>query len=338
MAKIDDARISRSLLGSGFASVSIADDERDTGYKLFGGYQFTRYLALEGGFFDLGKFGFAATTAPAGTLNGSIAVKGVNLDLVARLPVTDKFSVFGRVGAINAQARDHFSGTGSVVVNNPNPRERATNVKFGAGLQYDFTDALGMRAEVERYRINDAVGNKGDVDLVSIGLIYRFGDPSPRALPQTAAAPVPLPLPIATAPPPPPPAPTPPAATRVSFAADALFDFNKASLKPAGRAALDKFASDLKGTQFDDVSVVGHTDRIGTHAYNLKLSASRAEAVKAYLVSAAGIPAAAISAKGVNGAEPITKPGECKGTRPTPQLIACLAPDRRVQVEITGTR
>lgn len=175
LAKIDDARISSSLLGSGFASVSIADDDHDAGYKIFGGYQFNRYFAVEGGYFDLGKFGFAATTVPAGTLNGTIALKGVNLDLVARLPLTDKFSVFGRVGMNHAQARDNFSGTGAVVVTDPTPRKRDTNVKFGAGLQYDFTDALGMRAEIERYRINDAVGNKGDVDLASIGLIYRFG-------------------------------------------------------------------------------------------------------------------------------------------------------------------
>ncbi|OGA35859.1 MAG: hypothetical protein A3F75_08030 [Betaproteobacteria bacterium RIFCSPLOWO2_12_FULL_64_23] len=57
---------------------------------------------------------------------------------------------------------------------NPTPSKRDTSVKFGAGLQYDFTRSLGMRLEAERYRINDAVGNKGDVDLVSVGLVFRF--------------------------------------------------------------------------------------------------------------------------------------------------------------------
>jgi len=339
LATIDDARISSSLLGSGFASVSIADDDRDAGYKIFGGYQFNRYFAVEGGYFDLGKFGFAATTVPAGTLNGTIALKGVNLDLVARLPLTDKFSVFGRVGVNHAQARDNFSGTGAVVVTNPNPRERDTNLKFGAGLQYDFTEALGMRAEIERYRINDAVGNKGDVDLASIGLIYRFGAPAPRAVQQITAVPAPMPAPIVVAPPPPPPPPpVPPTATKISFSADALFDFNKATLKSDGKLALDKFARDLKGTRFDLISVIGHTDRIGSKAYNLKLSASRAEAVKAYLISQAGISATSIATKGINGDEPVTKPGDCKGTKPTKQLIACLAPDRRVEAEVTGSR
>ena len=173
-AKIDDARITSNLLGSGFATSSITDDNTDTGYKLFGGYKFNRNFALEGGYFDLGRFGFSATTVPAGTLNGSIKLRGLNLDAVGILPITEKFSAFGRVGLNHAEARDSFSGTGAVTVTNPSPSKRDTNVKFGAGLQYDFTRSLGMRLEVERYRINDAVGNKGDVDLVSVGLVFRF--------------------------------------------------------------------------------------------------------------------------------------------------------------------
>ncbi len=70
----------------------------------------------------------------------------------------------------------------------------------------------------------------------------------------------------------------------------------------------------------------------------MKLSTHRAEAVKTYLVESAGIPADKIGAKGVDGANPVTKPGECKGTKPTKKLIACLQPDRRVEVEVSGTR
>ncbi len=339
-ARIDDARISASLLGSGFASSTIADDDRSTGFKLFGGYQFNRNLALEGGYFDLGRFGFNATTVPAGTLDGRIQLRGLNLDLVGRLPVSDRFSVFGRVGINYAEARDSFSGTGAVRVLDPNPRKHDANIKFGAGLQYDFTEALGVRAEVERYRINDAVGNKGDVDLFSVGLVYRFGGRTPTPVARVAMAepPKPLPAPVVAAPPPAPmpaPAPTP---VKVSFSADALFDFNQSTVKPAGRAALDRFAADLRGTSFQTIAVTGHTDRIGPHAYNLKLSASRAEAVKAYLSSQGGIAAAMIDAKGVDGANPITRPGQCKGAKPTPALVDCLAPDRRVDVEVSGTR
>ena len=70
----------------------------------------------------------------------------------------------------------------------------------------------------------------------------------------------------------------------------------------------------------------------------MKLSTRRAETVQTYLVESAGIPAAKISARGVDGSDPVTKPGECKGEKATKKLIACLQPDRRVEVEVTATR
>lgn len=344
-AVIDDERITNSLMGSGARSVSIVDDDRDRGFKIYGGYQVNKYIALEGGYFDLGRFDFTATTVPAGTLNGSIKLRGVNLDLVGTVPITERFSAFGRIGVNHAQARDTFSGTGSVQVLNPNPSKRDTNLKVGLGVQYAFTDSLAMRAEVERYRINDAVGNKGDVDLVSVGLVYKFGAKTPtpvaRSEPPAPAYVAPAPMPIAVAPPPPPPAPPPPRPpmpAKVTFSSDALFDFNKAGLKPGGQQELDKFASDLRGTSYEVITVTGHTDRIGSHAYNLKLSTRRAETVQSYLVSNAGIPANKIVVKGVDGAEPVTKLADCPGKKVTPALIACLQPDRRVEVEVTGTR
>lgn len=205
-AKINDPRIASGLLGEGFTTTSIDDDARSNGFKLFGGYKLNRNFAVEGGYYDLGKFGFTATTVPAGTLSGKIQVKGLNLDLVGILPLTENFSAFGRAGLNYAQARDSFSGTGAVTVFNPSPSKREMNYKFGVGLQYDFTESLGMRLEAERYRINDAVGNKGDIDLVSVGLVYRFGakTPAPAPRPERVAAP-PAPQPVVVPPPPPPP-------------------------------------------------------------------------------------------------------------------------------------
>ena len=347
MATIDDARITAQLKALGLATTSIADRERSSGYKLFGGYDLNRNVAIEAGIFDLGKFGYTATTAPPGTLTGDIRLKGLNLDLVGKWPVTDKFSVMGRVGVANTRAQDRFVGTGAVIVTNPSPSKRETNLKVGLGMGYDFNESLGARVEYERYRINDAIGNKGHVDLVSVGLVYRFGRssaplaarsaPAPMPPPQVAQAPVYVaPLPAPAPPPPPPPAPMQP--TKVSLSADSLFAFNRSTVSPGGKQELDKFVGDLKGTDYDLVKVTGHTDRIGSHAYNLKLSTERANAVSAYLVSAGGIPRAKISATGVDGADPVTKPGDCKGNKPTPQLIACLQPDRRVDVEVTGTR
>ncbi|OYY51555.1 MAG: flagellar motor protein MotB [Polaromonas sp. 39-63-203] len=340
-ATIDDGRITSGLAAGGLGTSSISNRDRSTGFKLYGGYQFNRNFALEGGYFDLGRFGYTANTVPAGTLDGNIKLKGFNLDAVGILPITDRLSALGRVGLNYAQARDSFSGTGAVSVTNPSPSKSGTNYKLGVGLQYAFTEALGMRAEVERYRVNDAIGNKGHVDLFSLGLVYRFGGKSQAPVQRTAApayvAAAPMPAPVVVAPPPPAAPPPPPPPTRVTFSSDSLFDFDKANLKPAGQQALDKFASDLKGVQYDTIMVTGHSDRIGSHDYNMKLSTRRAEAVKSYLV-AAGIAAGTVAAKGVDGANPVTQPGQCKGSKPTPALIACLQPDRRVEVEVAGTR
>jgi OOP family OmpA-OmpF porin len=117
-----------------------------------------------------------------------------------------------------------------------------------------------------------------------------------------------------------------------------LFDFGKAEIKPSGKEAIDRFSTNLKGADYALITVVGHTDRIGLHAYNMKLSAQRADVVKAYLIESAGIPADKIEASGVDGADPVTKPDECRGNKVTAVLKACLAPDRRVEVEVVATR
>ncbi|MFA6971989.1 MAG: outer membrane beta-barrel protein [Gallionella sp.] len=337
-ARIDDPRIRAQLLQSGLTATSIVDNNRDTGYKLFGGYRVNKNFALEGGYFNLGRFSYVANTVPIGTLSGNIKLQGVNIDGVGTFPVTEQFSVFGRLGLNYAQARDTFTGTGFVGVLNPNPSKNQVNYKFGAGLQYDFTRSLGMRLEAERYHINDAVGNKGDIDLYSLGLIYRFGveNPvlTPRAVEPTPVVAVPAPVVV----PPPAQPPRMKAVFSADSSADSLFDFGKADVKPSGKEAIDKFTTDLKGADFAVITVVGHTDRIGPHAYNMKLSTNRAEAVKAYMVESAGIPADKIEATGVDGSNPVTKPGECKGKKVTRALIACLAPDRRVEVEVVATR
>ncbi len=346
-AKIDEARITASLLGSGLTTTSMARDESDTAFKLFGGYQFNRNFALEAGYFNLGKFGFTSTTVPTGTLDGRIKLQGVNLDLVGTLPLTERLSAIGRVGAQYARASDTFRGSGAVQVLNPNPSAKGTRYKAGVGLQYELSPSLLVRAEAERYRINDAVGNRGDVNLYSVSLVFPFGR-TPPAAPRAMAAPAYVaPTPVAPPPPPPPlvaaapPAPVvaaPVARRRVSFAADSLFTFDQSAVRPEGRAALDKFAQELKGTEFDVMTVEGHTDRLGSTAYNQRLSTQRAEAVKAYLVSSGGLAAAKVSAVGKGESAPVTKAEECKGKQQSPKLIACLQPDRRVVVEVTGTR
>ena len=124
---------------------------------------------------------------------------------------------------------------------------------------------------------------------------------------------------------------------KISISADQLFDFDRADLKPKGKQSLDDLVSKLEGVKYDTIVVIGYTDRIGSEAYNKKLSVRRAESVKSYLVNQKGIAADSIFTDGKGKANPVTG-DTCKGTKKTKALVECLQPDRRVEVEVAGTR
>jgi OmpA-OmpF porin, OOP family len=127
-----------------------------------------------------------------------------------------------------------------------------------------------------------------------------------------------------------------PAAEKVTLAADALFDFNKAVLRPEGKAKLDDVAAKIKDIKLEVIIAVGHADRIGTDAYNQKLSERRAAAVKDYLIGK-GLEANRVYTEGKGKKQPVTKPDQCKGPK-SKKVIDCLQPDRRVEIEVIGTR
>jgi len=153
---------------------------------------------------------------------------------------------------------------------------------------------------------------------------------APKAAPAPAPAPAPraaAPAPAPVAKPKPAPAPQPPAATKVTYAADTFFDFDKSVIKPDGKAKLDDLVEKVKSINLEVIIAVGHTDWIGTDAYNQKLSVRRSEAVKAYLISK-GIDKNRIYTEGKGEKQPVadnrTKEGRAK--------------NRRVEVEVVGTR
>lgn len=343
-ARIDEPRISTRLASEGAISSSMTRNEHDMAYKIFGGYQFNRNFAVEAGYFNLGKFDFNSTTVPAGTYNGQIKLQGANVDLVATLPLTQRWSALGRAGIQYANARDTFQSTGAVRIPNATPSKNAVNYKIGAGVQYEVNPSLFVRGEVEHLRVNDAIGNRGGVNMYSVSLVIPLGRTAVAA-PRAVAAPVyiaPAPEPVAVAvvviTPPPPVAVVVPVPRRVSFSADSLFAFDKSMVRPEGKMTLDTFAGELKGANYDVISVEGHTDRLGTAAHNQKLSAERADSVKSYLVSSGGVDATKISATAKGETQPVTQADDCKGNKATAKLIACLQPDRRVVVEVTGAR
>jgi OOP family OmpA-OmpF porin len=153
---------------------------------------------------------------------------------------------------------------------------------------------------------------------------------APKAAPAPAPAPKPAPAVVApAAKPAPAPAakPQPPAATKVTYAADAFFDFDKAVLKAEGKAKLDDLVGKVKGINLEVIIAVGHTDAVGADAYNQKLSVQRAEAVKAYLVTK-GIEKNRVYTEGKGEKSPVADNKTAEGR----------AKNRRVEIEVVGTR
>ena len=316
-ANINDADTIRGLTRPGQTVNTWSSDERDVGYKLFMGKQLNRNFAIEAGYFDLGDFNYRARTAQGGTTGANLSYKGLNLDLVTQLPFTDRFSIYSRLGVQYTKAVTAFNGS---LTSNRVYKDKNFNPKVGLGMEYKLSEALALRAEVERNRMEDGIRSKANVDLYSLGLVYKLGRPAAAPVVYTpppaepVVEPAPAPAPVATS-------------EKVSFAAEALFDFDKSIVKPAGKAALDDLLMKLQGMNTEVMVTVGHTDSIGSDAYNQKLSLRRAEAVKAYIVSK-GVDASRVYTEGKGESQPVADNNTAEGR----------AKNRRVTVEVVGTR
>ena len=210
-------------------------------------------------------------------------------------------------------------------------------VGFGASLAQAQTSIPLDRVYV--------IDQRGEVVISGNGLCWRTGFWTPAAaandpagckcdkdlLPKEVCEP-----PVAKAAPP----VAKPSGDKITIAADALFDFDKATLRPEGKKSLDQVAAKAKDIKLEVIIAVGHTDRIGSDAYNLKLSDRRAASVKQYLVSK-GIDANRIYTEGKGERNPVTG-DKCKNMGPetgkNKKLVDCLQPDRRVDIELIGTK
>ena len=341
-ATIDDGRIRSGLAGQGLGTTGLSNRDRDTYEQAVHGYQLNRNFGVEAGWFDLGKMGYTATTSPPGTLTGDVKFHGPYLDLVGTLPLTDRLSLLGRIGAAYVHTNGNFAATGAGLMPYPGTSTSANRVdiKFGAGLGWRLTEAWELRAEAERFRVDDSVGNRGHVDLFSLGVVYRFGAPATVA---RAAEPAPAFVAVMPAPEPepvPPPAATAAAATPAGHRS--LFGGRAVRFRPIPAEA-ERHAPARRPRQRPAQGAVrpgprqGHTDRLGAAAYNERLSQRRAVAVAAYLVRI-GLPPDRVVTSGVGETEPMTASGDCIGKVATPALVACLQPDRRVDVRVDGMR
>ena len=215
----------------------------------------------------------------------------------------------------------------------------AATLGFGASLAQAQTSMPLDRVYV--------IDQRGEVAMSGAGLCWRTGFWTPAAaakdpagckcdkdlLPKEVCEP---PAAKAAAPGAAAPSASKPSADKITVAADALFDFDKATLRPAGKQKLDEVVAKSKEIKLEVIIAVGHTDRFGSDAYNQKLSEKRAAAVKAYLVSK-GVEANRVYTEGKGKKNPVTKPDQCPGAK-SKKVIECLQPDRRVDIELIGTK
>ena len=308
-------------------------DHSDLGLGAFAGYQVNRNVAVELGYDWLGKYQVNQHFSGNGVdarLDGEAKAQMIQATMKIGFPATQALDIYGRLGGAYAWTDSSINASANDGINNQSVSgggnyhgaafvgalgvEYAIDKDWAARLEYQYTTPLGKTSL-------DESGIELDNGLLSVGMLYRFGQVGDEPV-----APVPAPEP----------APAPVLVEKqFSLDSDVLFEFNKATLKPEASQALDNlFAQILAANPKDGVAtVIGHTDRIGSDAYNQSLSEQRARSVADYLI-AKGLFADKVRAEGRGESSPVTG-GSCPDGAKA-QMIACLAPDRRVEVRLTG--
>jgi OOP family OmpA-OmpF porin len=157
-----DSDITAGLITSGSV------DGKDTAFKLFSGYMFNRHFGVEGAYVDLGEVSYSGNFGAALVSGGKVEVSGFNVAALGSYPISEQFSVFGKIGLFiwEAEASDVTAGVPFTTAND------GTDLSFGIGVSYNFTRNLGVRAEWERFKVE--LFNDADADLLSIGIVWRF--------------------------------------------------------------------------------------------------------------------------------------------------------------------
>lgn len=286
---------------------------------VFAGYNFNPYFGVEFGYDYLGTFDMDFGADNMGSHD--FTVNALQLSLRGAYPITSSFSVTGTVGALqwfnDAWDYDrHGDGASEDSHSSMSP-------VVGAGFEYAFNRNWVARFD---YQYIHRVGSRRDngftpdISTYNVGLEYVFGsEPAP-------VEPAPAPVQKETV------------SEDHSLSSDVLFDFGKSTLKPEGKAALDKFYADYQAENLENshLTISGYTDRIGSDASNQKLSEARANSVASYLQSL-GMSADDISVVGYGESNPVSGTN-CDGIKDRKALIKCLGVDRRVEINVTGVK
>jgi len=176
---IDEAANNAALNAEGIGHRGFTSDEQDSAWKIYGGYRFNRHFAIEGGLLSLGAF---STSTVLTSLNGvpvtpgtlSVTGKtkeGIHAAGLGILPIGEQAHVFGRLGVYSIKSEGEAVASGPAGTFSMSSSDRTSDLILGLGAGYEFTKNFGVRAEWERYK--DTLG-QGDVDVLSIGAVYRF--------------------------------------------------------------------------------------------------------------------------------------------------------------------
>jgi len=173
----DTGAIDTAARRAGFAASTTTADEHDTAWKLYLGHQYHRNFAVEASYTDFGRFSLGTqTTGPVASLSGSVRGYAVSLDAVGLAPVSERFTLFGKVGIqhwdVNTQAATLAAGTATTATTSA----RGNDWKLGLGARYDFTRNVGVRFEWERFvNVGDsATTGRSNIDVLAVGVQYRF--------------------------------------------------------------------------------------------------------------------------------------------------------------------
>ena len=287
-----------------------ADDKDAVGYGIYAGYNLTSWAAIEAGYNFFDGFSYTAKNSDTGAVLGSedFTVHGPEAALRLAFPLgPDGSDIYVRGGAMWATYKFDSS------TKNYTAHEIAPFV--GAGVQYAVTKNFGVRVGYDYYF--DVIDDEGlpetDIGLLYAGLQFTFGGSEPA----------------------PAPAPAPQTVTE-NFTLDAatLFPFDGSSLCEEGVKAVNDVVDSVNAKNIQNAAydVKGYTDRIGSEAYNQTLSEKRAQAVADQL-QAAGVAPEQLTVTGMGEADPVST--GCEGLRGN-KLVDCLAPDRRVELSVTG--
>ena len=293
-------------------------------YGVFGGYQILNRdnlgLAVELGYDDFGR----AKARQAGKTVAKHTNHGTHLSLKGSYEVLNGLDVYGKAGVALVRSDYKFYDAANGARKHADGRHSLrTSGLFAVGAEYAVLPELAVRLEyqwltrVGKYRTQETHNSSVDynpwIGSINAGVSYRFGQ---GAAPVVAAPEV--------------------VSKTFNLNSDVTFAFGKANLKPQAQAALDGIYGEIAQIHSAKVAVAGYTDRIGSDAGNLKLSQRRADTVANYFV-AKGVSADAISATGYGKANPVTG-ATCDQVKGRKALIACLAPDRRVEIAVNGTK